>query len=160
MKKFTRNTIGALNFFKRTANPSEPATRLDPEEGSLDAFYQRMFDRDIYLHVSEVSVAMIGVCLTGVSILNVDQDLNSVDSYVDDLLAIDSFVFLSAYLLAYWVVRVMTKSNRNMHKVGSLANIIFLTGMVVMAIVCICIVLQGDYSLDRSLSALTDKNEG
>jgi hypothetical protein len=152
MKKFTRNTIGALNFFKRTANHSEPLTRPEPEEGSIDAFYQRMFDRDIYLHVSEVSVAMIGVCLTGVSILNVDQDLNSADTYVDDLLAIDSFVFLSAYLLAYWVVRVMTKSNRSMHKVGSLANIIFLAGMIIMAIVCICIVLQGDYSLDRSPS--------
>ncbi len=145
MKKFTKNTIGALNFFKKAAIDREPIVRPDVEEGSLDAFYQRMFDRDIYLHVSEVSVAMIGVCLTGVSILNVDQDLNSFDTYVDDLLAIDAVAFLSAYLLAYWVVRVMTKSNRSMHKVGNLANIIFLSGMIVMAIVCICIVLQGDY---------------
>ena len=152
MKKFTRNTIGALNFFKKTATPSAPLTRPEPEEGGIDAFYQRMFDRDIYLHVSEVSVAMIGVCLTGVSILNVDQDLNSFDTYVDDLLAIDSLVFLSAYLLAYWVVRVMTKSNRTMHKVGKLANVIFLSGMVIMAIVCICIAIQSDYAPHLSSS--------
>jgi len=155
VKKFTRN-IGGMNIFKRrstTQNPivgGEPPieARLETEDGSLDPFYQRMFDRDIYLHVSEVSVAMIGVCLTGVSILNVDQDINSLDTYVDDLLAIDSFVFLIAYLLAYWVVRVMTKSSRNMHKVGNIANTIFLFGMIVMAVVCALIVLQGDYAPD------------
>jgi hypothetical protein len=105
-----------------------------------------MFDRDIYLHVSEISVAMLGVCLTGVSILNVDQDINSVNTYVDDLLAIDSFVFLTAYLMSYWVVRVMTKSDRNIRRVGNIANIIFLIGMIFMAIVSGLIVLQGDYS--------------
>jgi steroid 5-alpha reductase family enzyme len=89
---------------------------------------------------------MIGVCLTGVSILNVDQDVNSLDTYVDDLLAIDSFLFLTAYLLSYWVVRVMTKGNRNVRRVGNIANAIFLIGMVFMAIICMCVVFQGDYT--------------
>ena len=119
-----------------------------PEVGhsSIDAFYQRMCQRDIYLHVSEVSVAMIGVCLTGVSILNVDQDIKDINTYVDNLLAIDAFVFLTAYLLSYWVVRVMTKNDHNVQKIGNIANVIFLIGMIFMAIVCGCIVLQGDYS--------------
>ncbi len=57
------------------------------EQSGMEAFYDRMCQRDIFLHVSEVSVAMIGVCLTGVSILNVDQDINNLNTYVDDLLA-------------------------------------------------------------------------
>ncbi len=116
------------------------------EESGLDAFYQRMFDRDIYLHVSEISVAMLGVCLTGVSILNVDQDLKDGGTNIDDLLAIDSFVFLTAYLLSYWVVRVMTQGDRNVRRVGNIANAIFLFGMIVMAIVCGCIVIKGDFA--------------
>ena len=56
------------------------------EQSGMEAFYV-MCQRDIFLHVSEVSVAMIGVCLTGVSILNVDQDINNLNTYVDDLLA-------------------------------------------------------------------------
>lgn len=118
----------------------------DLEKSNPDEFYQRMFDRDIYLHVSEISVVMMGVCLTGVSILNVDQDVNNLNTYLDDLLAIDSFLFLASYLMSYWVVRVMTKSTRNIRRVGNLANIIFLIGMIFMAIVCGLVVLQGDYS--------------
>jgi uncharacterized membrane protein len=116
------------------------ADNLTPQD-SIDALYQRMFERDIYLHISEVSVVMVGVCLTGVSILNIDDG----DTYVDDLLAIDSLVFLVSYLLSYWIVRVTTKSSRNVKKFGSIANTIFLIGMILMVIVCVNIVIQGDF---------------
>lgn len=117
------------------------------ENSTLDAFYQRMFDRDIYLHVSEISVVMLGVCLTGVSILNVDQESNNTPPSfgVDDLLALDSIIFLVAYLISYWVVRVMTKGNRNVRRIGNFANGIFLVGMILMAIVCVSIVARSDY---------------
>jgi dipeptide/tripeptide permease len=139
MKRITRR-IASIVRNEPTDRPSEGAS-------SFEAFYQQMFDRDIYLHVSEISVAMIGVCLTGVSILNVDEDINKLNTYVDDLLAIDAFFFLAAYLMSYWVVRLMTKSDRNVRIIGNLANIIFLMGMIFMVVVCGSIVLQGDYSL-------------
>jgi magnesium-transporting ATPase (P-type) len=146
MKIFSRKIISAMSISKETTDSQDPVNQPQVEPNPIDAFYQRMFDRDIYLHVSEVSVAMIGVCLTGVSILNVDQDVNSLDTYVDNLLAIDSFVFLTAYLLSYWVVRVMTRGNRNVRRVGNIANAIFLIGMIFMAIICMCVVFQGDYT--------------
>ena len=146
MKKVTRKIISAMSISKETADSKDPIDLPEAEHNPIDTFYQRMFDRDIYLHVSEVSIAMIGVCLTGVSILNVDQDVNSLDTYVDDLLAIDSFVFLTSYLLSYWVVRVMTKGNRNVRRVGNIANAIFLIGMIFMAIICMCVVFQGNYT--------------
>ena len=119
------------------------------EQSGMDSFYERMCQRDIFLHVSEVSVAMIGVCLTGVSILNVDQDINDLNTYVDDLLAIDAFIFLTSYLLSYWVVRVMTKSDRDVRRIGNIANAIFLIAMIFMAFVCAAIVWQGDYSPEK-----------
>jgi hypothetical protein len=72
MKKVTRKLIGAINLSKQTDDAEDPNNPPLIEHDPINIFYQRMFDRDIYLHVSEVSVAMIGVCLTGVSILNVD----------------------------------------------------------------------------------------
>ena len=144
MNKLTRKMLGMMNALKESSDSPEPSELNTTEQSSLDAFYQRMFDRDIYLHVSEISVVMLGVCLTGVSILNVDQDISDANSYIDDVLAIDSIVFLTSYLLAYWVIRVMTKSNRNIRRIGNIANIIFLFGMVLMAIVCVSIVIQGD----------------
>ena len=146
MNRASRKLISAISQNRSVGGASAVENSAEVEQSSIDAFYQRMCQRDIYLHVSEVSVAMIGVCLTGVSILNVDQDINDVNTYVDDLLAIDAFVFLTAYLLSYWVVRTMTNNNRNMQKIGNIANAIFLIGMIFMAIVCGCIVFQGDYS--------------
>ncbi len=146
MKKVTRKIISAMSIANETTDLQNLSDLPQAEPDSIDAFYQRMFDRDIYLHVSEVSVAMIGVCLTGVSILNVDQDVNNLNTYVDDLLAIDSFVFLTSYLLSYWVVRVMTRGNGNVRRVGNIANAIFLIGMVFMAVICLCVVFQGDYT--------------
>ena len=130
-----------------TAQQSTDVHQIEPS--GMDAFYERMCQRDIFLHVSEVSVVMIGVCLTGVSILNVDQDINDLNTYVDDLLAINAFVFLTAYLLSYWVVRVMTKSERDVRRIGNIASATFLIGMIFMAVVCAAIVLQGDYSLEN-----------
>jgi hypothetical protein len=137
MRRFARKAAQAIQNRK---------DRPDLADNSIEASYERMLNRDIYLHISEVSVAMIGVCLTGVSILNVEQDINDANTYVDDLLAIDSFVFLTSYLLSYWVVRVMTKGDRNIQRVGDIANAVFLIGMVFLAIVCGSIVIQGDYS--------------
>jgi|GEM_PF-5543977 len=146
MNRASRKIISAISQNRSVGGACAVENPAEVEQSSIDAFYQRMCQRDIYLHVSEVSVAMIGVCLTGVSILNVDQDINDVNTYVDDLLAIDAFVFLTAYLLSYWVVRTMTNNDRNMQKIGNIANAIFLIGMIFMAIVCGCIVFQGDYS--------------
>ena len=148
MNRASRKLISAISQNRSVGGASAVENPAEVEQSSIDAFYQRMCQRDIYLHVSEVSVAMIGVCLTGVSILNVDQDINDVNTYVDDLLAIDAFVFLTAYLLSYWVVRTMTNNNLNVRKIGNIANIIFLIGMIFMAIVCGYIVFQGDYSLN------------
>jgi magnesium-transporting ATPase (P-type) len=144
MRKVSRKIINAMT----NARESDLQNGKDfAENSTFDAFYQRMFDRDIYLHVSEISVAMLGVCLTGVSILNVDQENTTSNSSfgIDDLLAFDSIVFLIAYLMSYWVVRVMTKNDRNVRKIGNIANAIFLVGMILMAIVCVSIVQQSDY---------------
>lgn len=146
MNRASKKIISATSQNSTVGIDSSVDNLPEVDHSSIDAFYQRMCQRDLYLHVSEVSVAMIGVCLTGVSILNVDQDINNVDTYVDNLLAIDAFVFLTAYLLSYWVVRVMTKHDRNVRKIGNIANVVFLIGMIFIAIVCGCIVLQGDYS--------------
>jgi hypothetical protein len=154
MRKIAARLIGAIESSPKPVDPNLPLAPKEPDQpesgyqNSPEAFYQRMLDRDIYLHISDISVGMIGVCLTGVSILQGDDD--SAASYVDELLALDSFVFLTSYLLAYWSVRVAIKGNRYVRRVASIANLIFLFGMVVMAIVCGCIAVQGDYSFGLS----------
>jgi hypothetical protein len=155
MRKLTGRLLGAIEAAKESATAPSVLENSgsEPQENapiSAEIFYQRMLDRDIYIHISEISVAMIGVCLTGVSVLQIDEQPEETVSYVDDLLALDSFVFLTACLLAYWAVRVVMKGNRHVRRVANIANLIFLFGMIVMAIVCACIALQGDYTFGLS----------
>jgi hypothetical protein len=147
MKKIAGKIISTMLAANDKSAIQEPNNHQGVENLNTENFYQRMLDRDVYLHISEISVAMVGVCLTGVSILQIDQDLDNANSYIDDVLAADSLFFMTSCLLAYWSVRVAMKGNRHVRKVASIANIIFLIGMVIMAVVCGCIVYQADMSL-------------
>jgi hypothetical protein len=146
MRKIVGRLINSIKLDHPISdNPNEIDAHQDSEGFNTEVFYQRMMERDIYIHISEVSVAMIGVCLTGVSIMQVDQDIDEVNTYIDDILAIDSFVFLTSFILAYWLIRVTMKGNRHIRKISNIANIVFLIGMILMAIVSGLIVAQGDY---------------
>jgi hypothetical protein len=146
MRKIVGRLINSIKLNRAISDaPNQIEAHQDPAEFSTEVFYQRMMERDIYIHISEVSVAMIGVCLTGVSIMQVGQDIDEVSSYIDDILAIDSFIFLTSFILAYWLIRVTMKGHRYIRKISNLANVIFLIGMVLMAIVSGLIVAQGDY---------------
>jgi hypothetical protein len=140
-----RNIVGRfLNSIKLDDHNSIDAHQ-DDNSFNTEVFYQRMMERDVYIHISEISVAMIGVCLTGVSIMQVGKDIDEVSSCIDDILALDSFIFLTSFILAYWLIRVTMKGNRYIRKVSNIANVVFLMGMVLMAVVSGLIVAQGDY---------------
>ncbi len=146
MRKIVGRLINSIKLDRAISDaPNEIDSQASVEDFSTEVFYQRMMERDIYIHISEVSVAMIGVCLTGVSIMQVGQDIDEVSTYVDDILAIDSFIFLTSFILAYWLIRVTMKGHRHIRKVSNTANVIFLIGMILMAIVSGLIVAQGDY---------------
>jgi uncharacterized membrane protein len=142
MRKITGKILKAAKDAKDSLNSD---TAENSSLGTLDELYHRMFERDIYLHISEISVMMVGVCLTGVSIMQVDEDIQTSGTFIDDLLAIDSLIFLFAALLAYWLIRVTTNSSRNVRKIGNIANTIFLLGMIVIVVVCLSLVIQADF---------------
>jgi hypothetical protein len=81
---------------------------------------------------------MVGVCITVISIVRVVIRAEGVNTLADDLLALDALVFLSSCLLSYWALR--TRKKIRMYRVERAADIIFLTGLSVMAIVCVLIV--------------------
>ncbi len=146
MRKIVGRLINSIKLDRATSDdPDAINVHQDPDISNTEVFYQRMMERDVYIHISEVSVAMIGVCLTGVSIMQVGQDIDDVSSYIDDILAINSFIFLTSFILAYWLIRVTMKGHRYIRKISNLANVIFLIGMVLMAVVSGLIVAQGDY---------------
>lgn len=56
---------------------------------------------------------------------------NSISSWADDLLAIDSLFFLGSTMLSYWSLR----SERNSGRAEMIADRLFIAGMVVMVLI-------------------------
>ena len=82
------------------------------------------FEEDISIHIFTVSASLVGICLTVIGIVHILNGLLKVNTIVDDMLAIDSFIFLCSCLLSYWALRVRKK--RRMHQIEYIADAIFL----------------------------------
>jgi hypothetical protein len=91
-------------------------------------------EEDICIHIFTVSSAMVGVCLTVIGLIRVVITLGKIDTFADDLLAGDAFLFLISCLLSYWALR--TRSVRRMHRVERFADAIFILAMILMTAVC------------------------
>ena len=91
-------------------------------------------EQDISIHIFTVSSAMVGVCLTVIGLIRVVITLGRADTVADDLLAGDALLFLISCLLSYWALR--SRSVRRMHRLEKVADAIFITAMIGMAIIC------------------------
>ncbi|WP_413626462.1 hypothetical protein [Luteibacter sp. Lutesp34] len=104
--------------------------RNDPNVGRSATPRQDMhgLDDDICVHILTSSSVMVGVCLTVVGVLRVVITLQSADVIGDDLLTINTMVYLAAALLAYCGLR--TRNRRRNHKLEYAADMTYLAGMV------------------------------
>jgi hypothetical protein len=89
-------------------------------------------EEDISIHIFTVSASLVGVCLTVIGIIHLINGLLKINIIVDDLLAVDAFVFLCSCLLSYWALRTRTK--RRMHLIERIADAVFLIGLVTMVV--------------------------
>ena len=90
-------------------------------------------EEDICIHIFTVSAGLVGVCLTVIGLLRVVITLRKTDTFADDLLAIDAFLFLVACLSSYWALRI--RSDRRMYRVERFADC-FILALLLMVAVC------------------------
>ncbi len=91
-------------------------------------------DRDIAPHIFTTSSVMLGLCLTIISIMRGKDNADPLQTVVDDLIAMDSLIFLSTCFLSYAALRV--RHLKNIHRLESIADVVFLVGMTLMAVAC------------------------
>ena len=77
---------------------------------------------------------MVGVCLTVIGLIRVVITLGKADTLADDLLASDALLFLTSCLLSYAALRA--RSLRRVHRIERAADVVFITAMVVMTVIC------------------------
>jgi hypothetical protein len=110
-----------------------------PEDGSVtEEEYRREVTAELNVHIFSVSAAMVGVCLTVVGIIGIIISNNSEYATIaDDLLALDTVVFMTSCLLAYTSLR--SPSDVRTRRYQRLADVVFVAGMVAMSAACLII---------------------
>jgi hypothetical protein len=117
----------------RLANLQRPGLAMTSNvEEEAPVARRRRLDDDICVHIFTASATMVGVCLTVIGILRVVISLRREDTLADDMLAVNSLLYLASCLLSYWALR--TRSVSRNYRLERIADVIFLIAMVFTAI--------------------------
>lgn len=103
-------------------------------EASSSLPMSRSLERDIAIHIFTASAALVGVCLTVISIVGPITKGSVFHRMIDDLLASDAMVFLASCLLAYGALRVRARGRS--HKLETAADVVFLIALGVLVLGC------------------------
>ena len=87
--------------------------------------------------ICPIAAAMVGVCLTGIGILQLVVSFGRHATLADDMLAFDAMLFLVAVLTSYFALRL--SSTHRQHRLEQVADAAFISGMVLMTAVCFTI---------------------
>jgi hypothetical protein len=93
--------------------------------------------------ICPIAAAMVGVCLTGISLLRVATAMRRQGTIADDLLSLDALLFLSATLASYFALRV--QSRKRLHWLERIADRAFIAAMLLLTLACFVIT----YALSR-----------
>jgi hypothetical protein len=88
---------------------------------------------ELSLAIFSVAAALIGVCLTGIGLLQVLHGLNRISTLGDELLAIDAVLFLVACVMAFLSFR--THHNHRRMLLRKVSDVVFLVGLGLLAAV-------------------------
>jgi hypothetical protein len=102
-----------------------------------------MLDERTCRLICPIAAAMVGVCLTGISLLRVVVAVRGHDTIADDLLATDAVLFLLATLTSYFALRV--QSYVRLQWLERIADGAFIAAMLLLTIACFVIT----YALSR-----------
>ncbi len=91
-------------------------------------------DNTISKHILPTSATMVGVCMTVISILKLSA--NSSNTWADEILAVDSLLFIMSAIFSYVSIRNELEES----KYEDWADKIFIFGLVVMTFACFIVV--------------------
>ncbi len=80
---------------------------------------------------------MVGVCLTGIGLLHVGDGFGRNAGLADDMLAIDSMLYLVATLASYISIRSLNR--RRLHLMERIADATFIVAMLTLTAACFVI---------------------
>ncbi|WHU04846.1 hypothetical protein [Sphingomonas sp. NIBR02145] len=98
---------------------------------------QYMLDERACRMICPIAAAMVGVCLTAIGILRVVIAVRKANTLADDMLALDSVLFLIATLTSYFAIR--HGPTKRLHELERIADVTFIAAMSLMTVAALVI---------------------
>lgn len=96
-----------------------------------------MLDERACRMICPIAAAMVGVCLTAIGILRVVIAVRKANTLADDMLALDSVLFLIATLTSYFAIR--HGPAKRLHELERTADVTFIVAMSLMTVAALVI---------------------
>lgn len=93
-----------------------------------------MASQNISNHILPAAATMVGVCVTVISLVQLVPK-SAISPWVDQLMAIDTLVFLGSAWLSYWTLR----HRENVDQYEVVADWMFLSGLTLMGLVSVLV---------------------
>lgn len=81
-----------------------------------------------------VSAGMVGVCLTVIGLFRLIQNVHGAGTIANDLVAGDSLLFVAVCIFSYGAMRTANRKKRQ--RLERIADVLFLSALSFMAVVC------------------------
>ncbi len=95
--------------------------------------FEKKMEENISVHIFNTSAQLIGVCLTVIGVFTVLSRIKNIDTMADELVALNSGIFVASCALAYFAMR--TKKAGVRYRLERAADFVFLVGLFVMALI-------------------------
>ena len=92
---------------------------------------------NVMVAIFSVSAGMVGVCLTGIGLLQVITSLQQAGSLSDEFLSVDAVLFLACCLLTFLSFRI--KHPPLKRRLRQVSDVLFFLGLLLMAVICVLI---------------------
>jgi hypothetical protein len=91
-------------------------------------------ESNLCVQLMSVSAGMVGVCLTVIGIFKLFHNLRGAGTIADDLVAIDSLLFVTVCIISYGGMRTANRKWRL--RLERTADVCFLSALTFMAVIC------------------------
>jgi len=93
---------------------------------------------NVMLAVFSVAAGMVGVCLTGIGLLQVASSLRKIGTLTDEMLATNAFFFLGCCFASFMALRSRAELPRK--RWAKLADSLFFVGLTLTVVICALVV--------------------
>lgn len=97
-------------------------------------------EEQISFQIFGISAAMVGVCFTVLGLFSIFHAIKNVQTFIDELTAIDAVLFLLCCFLSYMAIR--TKDRKYRAKLEKTADVFFLMALTFIVAIAMLLVFE------------------